>query len=326
MLYFYYGEDSYRIKETTDVLKKKFEELYDPSGNNIESIDGETATLEELFQSLKAAGFLSPKKLVVIKNIFSNKNLSDLQDALISFLKTQKNTKDENYILFSQNSSPKKTGKLFKTLYTLCDKRCIKNFEVPSPEKQALWAIDEAKKYGKILSKPAAQQLVKKINGDTWRLHYEIHKLSHGTDQREIPDQLLERIPQDASKNSIFQLLDSLGDKNEPRALSLLEENFIERTEVAYMVAMLARHVRLLIEAKAISATSKNSYAISERLKLPPFIAKKMLAQANRFRLTELAQMHADVIELDSAYKRSPDTLRALLTLFVAQYARPTAS
>jgi len=48
MIYFYYGEDSFRTKQTIDKLQDKFKKLYDPAGHNIEHLDHDM-TLETFF-------------------------------------------------------------------------------------------------------------------------------------------------------------------------------------------------------------------------------------------------------------------------------------
>src|SRR3989344_1071792 len=107
MIYFYYGEDSFRAKETIHELKKKFISLYDPTGHSTGFIDESEFTPERFFNEVKASGFLAPKKFIIIKNIFSVKNFTEVQDSIIDFLKTLKNSKDENYLLFWHEGLPR---------------------------------------------------------------------------------------------------------------------------------------------------------------------------------------------------------------------------
>ena len=120
MIYFYYGDDTFRGKETLDALRKKFIELYDPNGHNIVTLYHDDMTLESFNTAVTAQGFLAGKKLTIVGNIFNHKKFKELQEHILEYLNTQKNNKDENYIVFWHEVSPQKTSKLFKYLYKRC--------------------------------------------------------------------------------------------------------------------------------------------------------------------------------------------------------------
>ena len=74
MIFFYYGEDSFRAHQKIKAIKKKFKDKIDPSEQNVQLLDGETLKADDFFRTVSVVGFLADKKLVVIKNIFDNKN------------------------------------------------------------------------------------------------------------------------------------------------------------------------------------------------------------------------------------------------------------
>jgi len=61
MIFFFYGEDSFRAKNKIDAIKTKFQTIVDQGEHNIESLDGDTMTVDDFFRSVTATGFLAPK-------------------------------------------------------------------------------------------------------------------------------------------------------------------------------------------------------------------------------------------------------------------------
>ena len=70
MLFFYYGQDSFRANQKVRAIKNKFKEKVDPSGHNVQHLDGELISPDDFFQAVSVMGFLADKKLIIIKNIF----------------------------------------------------------------------------------------------------------------------------------------------------------------------------------------------------------------------------------------------------------------
>lgn len=320
MIYFYYGEDSYRAKQTVDQLRRKFVELYDKAGHNLETITEDEFTLEKFFTSAKSSGFLAPKKCILIKNIFSVKKFADIQDPLIEYLKTLKNSKDENYLIFWQEGVPKQNTKLFKFLIKLTEPmKCCKNFEKLSEPQFIAWMQKEAEASGKKLTKDAAELLLGMIGDNSWNMHHELQKLCHFTAHDAISTADVEELIKATQGETIFTLLDAVSAKQVPKALELLEDYLQRESDRQFLFSMLVRQFRLLVYAKEASAESSNSYAIAQRLKLHPFVAKKMLAHSHNFTHKELEHAYAGLIALDRILKSDPAKLETALTLFVSR-------
>ncbi len=318
MIYFYYGEDSYRAKETIDQLKKKFIELYDAAGHNVEIIDGEEFSLERFFTAVKASGFLAPKKFIVIKNVFSFRKFADVQDDIIAYLKTLDNTNKENYLVFWHEGMPKKS-KLFAYLVKRCAAQCCKNFEELEHPKLIAWTQKQASRHHKKLTKDAAELLISLVGDSTWHVHHALEKLCHATDAESIGMELVTELISTTQVGTIFPLMDAMSAKKKAEALKLLEEHFRFQTDRQYLVGMMVRQFRLLLYTKEASTATHNSYAIAERLKLHPYVAKKMLEHSVLFQKKELERIYGHLIALDGILKSDPSMLDSALTLFIAR-------
>lgn len=320
MIYFYYGDDSFRAKETVDSLKKKFIELYDPSGHNTVSLHQSDMTLESFFEVVKAHGFLSKKKFILVHNIFSHKDLKNIQEPIIAYLKSVDNTTDENYIIFHQEGVPRKNSKLFTTLRSLTEKKnCSKQFDLQTGAALTAWIQKKIERYKKTISPDVARYLVENVGNDSWRLHHEIHKLCYISRSHAITQDDIDMVTIGVSSDNIFQLLDAIGMKQHTTALSLLDDSFEAEEENARIIHMLVRQYRLIARAKELRKTTRNEFSIAQSLGLPPFIAKKIVSQSELYTSRDLIAIYDKLLDLDQLLKSDPGKTRIALTDFIAQ-------
>ena len=78
MIIFLYGEDSFRSRQKLNELKEKFLREIDPSGNSLTVLNGETADMSRISESIGAGSLIAKKRMVVIESIFLNNSQSFL--------------------------------------------------------------------------------------------------------------------------------------------------------------------------------------------------------------------------------------------------------
>lgn len=301
MIFFFYGEDSFRAKNKIDAIKEKFKSAVDSDGHSLENIDGETATLTDFFKAVESGGFFTSKKLIVIKNIFDNKNIKMLEEALIEYLAKQKDTIEENYLIFWQVGKANPKSKLYKTLKKF---KYVEEFEKLSAEKINTWVKKEAEKNHKQISNQAVLTLLSYVGDDLWQLAQEINKLVNFSQNIEISPEDIKAIVHAKTDDNIFNLIDAIGKKNKPLALELLEKQLDSGVNSLYILSMLVRQFRILIKVKLFSQKIDNSFAVAQALKLHPFVAKKSLEQSRLYSLEELKKIYQLLLNLDAKLKR----------------------
>ena len=97
----------------------------------------------------------------------------------------------------------------------------------------------------------------------------------------------------------IFKLLDNLYPDKPKLAIDILNKIVESRQSLELLFFMLARHVRLLIQAKTPSLTN-----------LPPWQLAKLNRQASLFTTDQLIALHHDLYQIDKRQKRS--TIKSL--------------
>ncbi len=309
MIFFFYGEDSFRAKNKIDALKEKFHQSVDKSGQNILTLDGETLSLAKFFEAVKANGFLASKKLVVIKNIFTNKKLKDWQDDLIAYLEIQKDTIEENYLIFWQTDKPDVKSALYKTLKKF---KYSEEFAKLSPAKLEAWLKNKINKANKNISPANLNLLLTYAGDDLWLLNQELDKLINFVNTSEITSEDIKLLVAAKTNDNIFQLVDAIGKKDKKLAADLLNQQLKTGANALYLLSMIVRQYRLLLKIKLLSKDLNNSFALAQALKLHQFVAEKSLRQSQAYSLGQLKSIYKSLLNLEEKLKSTTGEPEAL--------------
>lgn len=309
MIFFFYGEDSFRAKNKIDALKEKFHQSVDSSGHNIITLDGETLSLAKFFEAVKASGFLATKKLVVIKNIFNNKKLATWQPDLIDYLSTQQDTVEENYLIFWQTDKPDVKSALYKTLKKF---KYSEEFAKLSPAKLEAWLKNKITKANKNISPANLNLLLTYVGDDLWLLNNELEKLISFAATAEITTEDIKLLVAAKTNDNIFQLVEALGKKDKKQASLLLNQQLKTGANALYLLTMIVRQYRLLLKIKLLSKDLNNSFALAQALKIHQFVAEKSLAQSKFYSLGQLKNIYKALLNLEEKLKSTTGDTEAL--------------
>lgn len=108
-----------------------------------------------------------------------------------------------------------------------------------------------------------------------------------------------------ARQRSVFDLVDAIGSRKRAEAVALLARLLAAREEPLRLLALLARHYRQLLAARVGAHGGEGEGEIASRLGVPPFVARKLLAQSGRFGGAELEGALARLARADLELKSS---------------------
>jgi DNA polymerase-3 subunit delta len=91
-------------------------------------------------------------------------------------------------------------------------------------------------------------------------------------------------------QHSVFELVDAVGQGRSDKALSLLEGLLKRQEEPIAVNAMMARHIRQLLKIRIHLHLGTDEGSFGSLVGAPPFMVKKLIAQAQRFRGAVLEQ------------------------------------
>ncbi len=310
MLFFFHGPDEFRTKQKINALRDKFRSSVDPSGNNIHYLDGTDLDWTEFFQYAGGQGMFSSKKLLIVRDPWASDTLEDHEDQLLNLIDNLKDTQEENYLVFWR------PGKLTKDTFSkrLQKIKYSQEFAEFSGSELRNWLQATAQHLGFIISKPAVETLITLVGTDTWSLYQEMNKLKH-SGVPEITDQQVYNIVSGDIPIDIFAFVDACGQKQKSKAHQLLERALQQGTEPLYILSMIIRQFRLLIQAQEQLQISGNNYSLGMNLGLPPFIAQKISSQAKSFTPTHLQNLYRQLEITDRQVKFSDAPAAALTAL-----------
>ena len=311
-IYLITGEENYLAEK----FLKKLLDIVNPD-NDMEALQyfDSTSDIKAILQALDSSPFFSKKNIIIVKD------LKLLQEKL-----SEKDKKDESLfidylsnipdysILILQN--PTKVDKRKKLLKTLGKLGCIVECEAPSSWNISGWLNARLRELNLRFDREAYVYFIEAIKSmdkvSLGFLDQELIKLTLYLQEgqssnktlfvnRKILEEMLSSIPE----VSAFNMWDALCSKNLTLALKLLDIQQQSKVHPLSLLKFLVRQIRQLWQVKIYLEEGQSSRQISIILELRPFIAKKVINQANNFTLKQIENTLEDLADADYKFKDS---------------------
>lgn len=320
MIIFLHGADTFRSHRLLQEMKNKFIKDTDKDANSLGVVDGAATSLKEIGEKINTGSLFVKKRLVVIENIFKNKKTKIFIE-LVDYLKKFSDSED-NIIIFIDEELGSKEKPLkadAKKLFAFLGKqKFVQEFQALSNLQLLGFIKKECEAYGKEMSASAGTLLINYTNGEMWQLASELKKLSFYSQNKIISEADVKEMCVGAVNEDIFALTDALSAKNRTQALRLLEEQYAAGLSDEYLIAMLIRQFKILLQ---IRTTIDNNLSPSETatiLKLHPYVIKKGLSQARNFSTDLLKNYLNQLIRLDFSNKNGLSDIKTELMLLIS--------
>lgn len=324
------GDDRLSIKEeitaiTEEVGQDAFSEL------NTTHLDGSVINFDEISMQLNMLPLGGNKRIVILDNALETIEKKDAQDWLQEVLSNFSPATMLVLILEDKKKFRKsamiweKVGAehwLRKTINQFSrDARWIE-LPLPSDREMPNWIMKEAEKQGGIFNPRAAVELSRLVGNDLFQARQEIEKaIFYVGDDKQVSADVIRLLCASSKEESVFTLVDAVGQRNGKLALKLLRELSAE-TPIQYIFSMLVRQIRLLIIAKEALAGGGGEKRVMADCKLRyTFIAKKLINQARHFSIEELEDIYRTLDRMDETSKVGRVTLEAALDGLIAGIA-----
>ncbi|MEI7452231.1 MAG: DNA polymerase III subunit delta [Candidatus Falkowbacteria bacterium] len=337
MIIFFYGENSFRAKQRINELKAKFFREIDPSGQSFNMIDGASADLAGISAIINTGSLFVKKRLTLIENLFGNKK--DILPGFLDFIQKNKLAEGEDILIIyeSKIKSGKKNqivkiGAERENALTIKEKKLFtylsaqkygQEFKSFSDSETIAWIKKEVDDRGGLISPANAALIFNLAGNDLWQLNNDISKLVNykksGTTKIEISSADIKELVNANLVENIFSLTDALSAKNKSQVLKIFEEQLSLDVSPEYILAMVLRHFKTLLQLKDCLEEKLSPSQISVKVKMNPYIFTKSLSQANGFTLSTLKKISNDLIELDFLNKSGQMDLKTGLSLFFAK-------
>ncbi|MBU0732158.1 DNA polymerase III subunit delta [Patescibacteria group bacterium] len=300
MILFLTGEDTYRLQKRLEFLRQGFIAKYDKSGLSVETLDGSDLKVEDFQRAVMSQGLLATKRFVAVKDIFGANNA--LCEEVAELLE---NVPEDTVLVFTAEKIPAKEKVLSKKLKAV-DK--VEKFDPLKGFQLHQFVQQEIKNLGGTIDKDAENYLVQAVGDDLWRMSQEIAKLVN-YDKR-VTLKITEEFVPSAVDDNIFNFTDAIANKNAALALKLLHDQIKSGANEFYLLTMIARQVKILLQVKETNG---------EGLDLHPFVIKKAAQQVGKFSAEDLKKLYNKLVDIDLKIKTSQAEPGTLLDLFVME-------
>jgi len=303
----FYGPEGY-LREQAIYQYKKVLVAPETAEFNFDLLDGQEASEEDVAAIASSPPMMGERRLVVVRRarFFAS---SPRGGAKKKGKKQQKNSPLLEYIaaplsttclIFETGDSVDRRKKAFKEISGYGGALEFSKLKTPEIIK---WITQLGRRGGKDVSRPAAELLAVRCS-DMYDIKNEMEKLiSYKGTGESINEDDVSFIVTDRGEENIFAVVDALGTQNYVKALDGIRYLLLRKESPQAILGMLARQVRLVLQAGELSGIGCSFAEISKQMKVPNFVCKNALAQSKNFKTEELVSLLRGMLQVDEHVK-----------------------
>jgi len=313
MILFFYGEDTFRLRQKLKALKEKFVTA-SLGDTNLAVLDGKTITFDEFIRQILAMPFLAKSRLVIVENIMRGKKSAVSGDILEKIPEALVKVPKSTVLVFVEEGVPDRRLALFKKLNQPGQ---VQEFKLLEPEPLRRWIKKEVENRGGAIDSAVISKLAEYIGNDLWRMTNEIDKLA--TYNLQLTTENIELLVNPQVQANIFNLIDQTARKNLSQATKELYKLLTHGEHELYILTMIIYQYRNLLIIKDLMERikSNNRWTLAKKAGLHPFVVQKSLALMPRYSLEELKQIYGRLLDFDVRIKTGKIEPRVALELLI---------
>ncbi len=294
MIYFIYGEDSYRAKKKLEEIIDGYKKVH-KSGLNLIYIDAREKDFKDFYSNFKITSMFAEKKLILLKNTFDEEKF---QEDFLENVKSLEEIKD--IVIIYEDNAPDKRTRFYKALqkYAKCQE-----FNCLQPALLKKWVVCEFEKNKVKINADALDLLCEFVKNDLWKMANEISKLSNYKAGNIIKKEDVELLVKPGIENDIFKTIDALASKDKKQALFLLHKHLEGGDNSLYLLSMIAYQFRNLLIIKELQESNTPYNLIAKKSGLHPFVVQKSFYLCNQFSMEKLKKIYRKIFQIDSDIK-----------------------
>jgi len=328
LLYILWGEDDFSLTRSLEEIKRG---LGDQSllEANTTTLDGQQLTLNQLRAVSETVPFLAEKRLVIIQGLLGRFEptakprrrkkappLAEKEPEYKSFADYLSKSPDGT-VLVLIDGKVKNSNPLLKQL---SPRAKVRSFPLLREDRLLQWVGRGVAEQGASISPEAVDLLAKLVGGNLWVMTSEIAKLALFTSGRRIEVEDIKVVVSSAQETSVFAMVDAILDFKVGVAEQLLEQLLERGASPVYLLAMLSRQFRLIVQARELRRQRRPEVEIQDRLGLPSeFALRKTLDQAQRYPLERLREVYNKLLETDLSIKTGKYDGELALNLLIVE-------
>lgn len=330
MLYVLFGADDFSLNESLEEIKRG---LGDQAflDTNTTVMDGHNLTPNKLREVCNTTPFLSPKRLVIVNGLLkrfesrvtSERRKKSAKDNQPKDYKTFAALIDEfpdSTVLILSDYAIKNKNPLLKELLP---RATVKTFPLLRNEKLRQWIAKRVKREGGDISPQALNLLSWLVGSNLWIMTGEISKLVSFTSGRCIEKDDVKTVVSYSQQASIFDMVDAVIESRVGQAQKAIQQLLQMGVSPSYLLFMLTRQARLLVQVKELVKNGKSEFEIQNKLGLiSEFAWHKTAEQASRYSFERLNELYHQLLTADLSIKTGKYEPGLVINILAAELCR----
>lgn len=258
------------------------------------SIDAEKTDPSVLIDTLSSQNLFSPQRIILLKRVYRNKN----KDVLITFLLEHlPNNSTDTIIIWEDQkvSSVTKYVKFFKS------QNLLEEYNQLNKRTFQTWAKQEVDDMNLKLDSNTIRLLAEYSNYDPERFENNLKKIKL-LDKELVTQEDIKDIAPYTLEDDIWTLLDQIN-SSDRNTLLTLERILKQGIDANYVIAMIARNLRLLTMIKSLKEKGVLGNEIASILRIPPFTIPSLSKASDRYTMDKLKYIYEKICSLDYEIK-----------------------
>ena len=306
-VYLLYGEESF-LKQS---YKKKLKEAVAGDDTmNYNYYEGKGLDVNELISLSDTMPFFSDKRLIIIEDSGFFKTSSE---ALADYLPM---IPDTTCIVFVEDAVDKR-NRLFKKVKELGHAAEMKRQD---SAQLARWAGTILAQNGRKITGSTMNLFLERTGDDMENIRMELEKLiSYTMGSDVVTTEDVEAVTTVQVTNKIFDMVNAIVTRKTRLAMDLYEDLLTLKEPPMRILFLIARQFNQLLLVKEMTAKGTDRGTIASKLKIPPFVAGKVSAQAGAFTREQILSYVKGCVEAEEAVKTGKMNDRMAVELLITR-------
>ena len=182
------------------------------------------------------------------------------------------------------------------------------------------WAAGILSKDGKKITRQVMEYFMERTGDDMENIRMELEKLICYTMGREvITKEDVEAVGTVHVTNRIFEMVTAIVAGNTRKAMDLYEDLLTLKEPPMRIMFLIAKQFNQLLQVKELAGKGAQKSEIASRVKVPPFVAGKLMAQARAFTREQILSYVEFCVESEEAVKTGRLSDRLAVELLIAK-------
>lgn len=261
--YLFLGEEDYLKKEIVSEIKRYiFKNSEEDIDFNYNLFYGDETNVVSIVNTANSFPFFTPKRLIILKRV---EGLSTKDKAILcSYIENP--CKTTCLILIATASKLDKTSLIYQTVLK---KGQIINFYRLFDNEVKSWLMERCKRGKKKITSGAIELLLQRIGNSLQELEMETNKLISFIGEKEtLTEEDIIKASGESYQATVFDLGAVIGERKQDKSIKILKNLLLQGEAPVKILFMIARHLRLLWQAKLLQEQGVPQIQIASSLKI----------------------------------------------------------